>query len=338
MGIHGRVAKSEDGIVTVHSEGYDPFSFSISDLEMKKEEKGTSIALTKGVLFKMKELGFQIGAFKLALSSDIFPGAGVSSSACYESLIVGVVSHLYNEDKVSPLDMAKIGQYAENVYFGKPCGLLDQCGTSFGSVDFLDFADPKAPIVKPISFNLPLDIVLINTGGSHANLTDKYARIPKDMFLVASYYDAFYLREIEYHRFMNTIDKRRIIPKGPADRARHFFLENGRVNMAKSAILHNNVEKFLEAIRQSQESSKTLLKNTMVDDIYEGSLQQAVDRANENMEHGAARIMGGGFAGGIICFVDKKETASFIEKMKKYYPAESIVLEGIVEGGPSFGE
>ena len=151
MGITASVSKDDEDTVTIYSKGYPKFSFDIDDLEVKEKDKGTSLALTRGVLARMKEKGYKIGGFKMAAVNDIFEGAGVSSSACYESLIAKIEDDLYNDGKMDPLDMALIGQYAENVHFGKPCGLLDQIGTSFGGLNYVDFKD-DVPEVEHLSF------------------------------------------------------------------------------------------------------------------------------------------------------------------------------------------
>ena len=181
MGIEAAFAKSNDDLIEIASEGYPVFRVKVGDRAKRENEKGKSQGLLRGVMDGLLNLGYQVGGFRAVCHSDIFPGAGVSSSACFESLLVKIFSLLFNEDKVTPLEMTKIGQYAEREYFGKPCGLLDQIGTSFGDICFLDFAKIDDPIVRPIEYRLPLNIVLVNSGGSHARLTPYYAAIPARM-------------------------------------------------------------------------------------------------------------------------------------------------------------
>jgi len=333
MGIYAAFSPLE-GMVEVVSEGYAPFSFSISDLSAKEGEKGKSIALTRGVLARMKDLGYPIGGFRAALTSNIFPGAGVSSSAAYESLIVGIENVLYDGGKVPPMDMAKIGQFAEREYFGKPCGLLDQIGTSFGDIDFLDLADIDSPRVEKLSFGLDLSLVLVNPGGSHAGLTDLYAQIPADMKQVAHYFGKEYLRDVDPKRFEAEAGSLPL-PKRAVDRAKHFFGENQRVLLAKKAILEGDEPLFLEAVRGTRLSCSALLKNTMLEGHYEGSPEECCDYAEKNLYGGACRAMGGGFVGSVLCFVPKKHKDEFMAYMAKRYGASNVIAEGIAPGGPS---
>jgi galactokinase len=336
MGIEAEVVANGFDTVKVISEGYPSFSFRIDELDKRPEEKGTSLALTRGILFKLKELGYKIGGFYAALTSDIFPGAGVSSSACYESLIVAIVSHLFNHDSISPLEEAKVGQFAEREYFGKPCGLLDQIGTSFGGIDYLDFKSTENPIVENMKWDLPLDIILVNTGGSHANLTPLYAQIPSDMFLVAkTMFGKEYLREVAPSDFQAKIGMPIAeVPVRARLRAQHFFDENRRVLDARKAILEHDVETFLSCIRFSAFSSKTLLQNTIANGDYEHSPQKALDIAERYLRGGAARIMGGGFAGSIIGFTLYDRTEYFMENMAKVYGEKNVVKVSVVPGGP----
>jgi len=340
MGIEAEVAKNDYGVIKIISEGYPSFSFKIDELEKNPKEAGTSLAITRGIAFKLKEAGYQIGGFYAALTSDIFPGAGVSSSACYESLIVSIFSHLYNQDKVTPLEEAKIGQFAEREYFGKPCGLLDQVGTSFGGIDYLDFESTANPIVENLKWDLPLQIVLVNTGGSHANLTPLYASIPSDMFLVAKrIFGKDYLREVDPADFERWITSpNESVPVLARLRAQHFFDENRRVLDARKALLEHDVDTFLNCIRFSSFSSKTMLQNTIANGDYEHSPQKALDIAERFLGGGAARIMGGGFAGSIICFLYPDKVNDFIFNMGQVYGANNVVKVSVIAGGPAWGK
>lgn len=337
MGITAAVSKSDDEYVEIISSGYRPIKFSISSLERKEEEKGTSLSLCKGVLSKCLELGYKIGGFKAAFVSDIFPGAGVSSSACYESLIVKIVSTLFNDDKISSLEMAKIGQYAENVYFGKPCGLLDQIGTSFGGISYVDFASLEEPILENMTFSLPLKIVLINSGGNHANLTPLYASIGQDMKAVAqNVFDKPYLRLVSPKEFFIRISMpNNSVSERAKLRATHFFNENERVLKAKKAIVNNDATGFIDCVNASGLSSQTLLANTMVPGQYEGSPQQAIDRLRPFVKEGGIRIMGGGFAGSIIAFVYPKDFVSFMAAAIENYGKKNVKNVSILKDGPT---
>ncbi len=336
MGITAAVCKKEIDEIGIASKGFPPFQFSFDDLSIHEDEKGTSLALTRGVIAAMRRLGYKTGGFFAGMANDIFSGAGVSSSAAYEALIVEIESVLYNDGKVSPRDMAFISQYAEVTYFGKPCGMLDQVGASYGGVDYLDFAKPSDPIVAPLPWKFNLNVVLVNSGSSHAELTDLYASIPSDMKTVAK--DLFGvedLRCISKEEFSKGI----VVPSVTVSeraklRARHFFDENERVVEAKKAVEENNVSAFLDMVNASGESMRILLSNTMVPGMYEHSPQQAVDIAKRYIGHGAVRVMGGGFAGSIICFVLPSEYEDFMAGMISHYGKDSVVPVHMDEGGP----
>ena len=335
MGITAAIAKNED-YISVASKGYKPFNVELDDLEKHPEEEGTSIALVRGVLSKMKEMGYEIGGFNLAAVSDIFPGAGVSSSAAFESLIVKVVSHLYNEDKVPEDVMAVIGQYAENVYFGKPCGLLDQIGTSLGGICYVDFHG-ETPVVEKLSFPFAYRLFLVNSEGNHADLTPLYAEIPADMKSVARHmYGVDYLGQLTREEYFRGQTRPCIsVSERAKMRATHFFEENARVEAARLAIKHRDEAAFMEAINSSGFSSSTFLANTQVPGQYAGSPQQIIDTLRPHLGRGGAiRPMGGGFAGSVICFVPEENGDNFLKLIHTLYRKEKIAEVRIVEGGP----
>lgn len=331
LSIKGAV-KKDDKKVTIKSDGYKAFSFDIDNLEKNERELSTSIALTKGVLFKLKELGYKIGGFKAALNSNIFSGAGVSSSAAFELFVAEVINELYNDGKISRLELAKVGQYAENEYFGKRSGLLDQCGSSFGGVCFLDFKDPNNAIVEPLAFpNWPLKIFLVNPGMSHAHMDNLYSSIPDDMKTVARAFNKPVLREIEYDDFKKEIHDKTGLKQSQIDRAIHFFKENRRVKEIVEAVKNQDMSSFLSIVRRCENSQENYLRNVMVEGHYSGSPLEAVDKAKQVLVKGAARVMGGGFAGSIICLIPNEEVETFLSHMNKHY--KNIVEVSI----PSFG-
>ncbi len=336
LGIKGAVSSSQDGLISIASEGYGRFSFPYNDLDMKESEKGTSISLARGVLAGLKKKGYAVGGFHAAINSDIFSGAGVSSSAAYELFVAEVENVLYNQGKLPRIELAKAGQYAENVYFGKASGLLDQCGSSFGGVQFLDFTDMANVKVESLPFpKWPLKILLINPGASHAGLSDLYSEMPLDMKAVAkAVYGKEVLSEVPLEEFYSKI----FLPKLPVNerqrlRALHYVEEDQRTIRAKEAFKSNNMDMFLEMERASELSQMSLLHNVMIPSHYEGSPLEAVNRANMLLRHGSARVMGGGLAGSIIIFIDEKECASFVEKMEVYYTKDKIVEVSIPEIG-----
>lgn len=310
--------------VRIISKGYKEFSFKVDDLDIKGREFGKTIALARGTLARLHDLGYKIGGFKMFIDSDIPNGSGVSSSAAIESLFGYAISYLYNDGKISPLVIAQTGQYAENNYFNKPCGLLDQIGTSFDSSNFIDFKDIKNPLVTTLPFNLPVTLYLIKSEGNHSSLTNLYAEIPAGMKKAAKALEGKeFLRDVEnvssIEEKINSLsltDKEKKI-------AKHFFIENSNVKMAKKAIEDNDLELFLKAIRFSQETSKNNIENTYVKGEYKGSPQEIIDKVSEFIkDKGAIRIHGGGFKGTVLAFIKNEFSDEFDAYLAKNYRKE----------------
>lgn len=336
LGITAAVVPNKDGAIRMASKGYSPFLFHTDELAKRVREEGTTLALCKGVLFKMKAMGYQIGGFTAALVSDLPSGSGLSSSAAVEALICEIVNVLYNKGKVTTIEKAVISQFAEREYFGKPCGLLDQIGVCFGGISYVNFNDHGDLRIEPVPYNVPLVPVLVNTGGSHSGLTDYYASIPNDMFSVA--HNMLRVKKLSDATMEDFLRKVCIPNDGVSERAKlraqHYYDECRRVDEARQALTNGDSATFLNDIRMSQESSKGLLANTMVPGRYEQSPQQAVDTANQIIGHGAARIMGGGFAGSILCFLYPDDVDEFVLNMSRYYGKGNVVSLSIEEGGP----
>lgn len=335
LGIHAAYGKADR--VTIISEGYGKSDFSLGDLTPQESEKGTTLALSKGVLKGLADKGFHLGGFHAFLRSDIFPGAGVSSSAAYELFVAEVINVLYNDGRISCLDKAKVGQYAENVYFGKASGLLDQCGSSFGGVQYLDFHDANDFRVTPMAFPKWLPhILLVNPGSSHAGLSDLYSDMPRDMWLVAEkIFHKKYLGEVEKPaEALLTLSKPiEGLPERARLRAIHFFTEDARVAAAKDVFLRSDLQGFLALERATEKSQENYLQNVMIPGHYEGSPLEAVRRAEAIIPEGASRVMGGGLVGSIICFVPEAKLLSFISKMSSYYGPNAVVEVSIPPHG-----
>lgn len=310
-----------DKLVRIKSKGYTYFEFSIKDLEFDKSEKVMTKSLSKGVIYYLKKAGYKIGGFSATIESEIPDGSGVSSSAAYESLIGYIISYLYNDGKISPLAIAQAGKLSENNYFGKPSGLLDQIGTSFDSSNYIDFKDIANPTIETLPFNLPLTLYLIKSLGDHSNLTNLYAEIPSSMNEVANLLDAKqFLRDCDDKNIFDRIDVLDI-SDAKKRKAKHFFIENENVLEAKDAILRNDTEGFLKAVRASQKSSKENLENTFVKGEFEGSPQEIIDEVTEFIgNNGAVRIHGGGFKGTVLAFIKNEFTNEFDEFIAKKYP------------------
>lgn len=329
--IFGYVSKRDDLKVNVISKGFEPFSVDLSDLSIYENLFATSIALVRGIAAYLNNLHFAFGGFDLYIESTIFPGAGVSSSAAFEMLIAQIFNTLYNDGKIDKLILAKASQFAENEFFGKKCGLLDQIGTGFGNISFIDFKDINNPKIENIIFDFPsLHFVIVNTGGSHASLSNLYSSIPTDMISAANKAGVEFLRETDIDTALISAELTEI----EKTRAMHFFDENNRVLQGIEAINSKDAEKFLQAINGSRISSTHYLKNMMVGNEYIGSPLEACDLAMETMEYkGACKINGGGFAGSIICCVPENYLEKFNKVMVKRY-GESNVKEVHIKTTP----
>ena len=328
------VKKQSGKNVSFHSLRFDPDELDLSDLEAKKVEYATSKGLIRGVAAYLKEHGYKIGGFTAYSESTIFKGAGVSSSAAFELLVGHIFNVLYNNGKISKIELCKAGKYAENLYFGKKSGLLDQIGVGYGGVVEIDFKDIDNPQIEQIKFPFSdLHFLLINTGGDHSSLSDLYSSIPSDMLEAARICGHQYLvegslEELELHK--------EELDKGVYLRAFHFYRENERVRNAFSAIRNNDEEAFLKAVNESRESSTNYLKNMMVEKQYSGSPLEACDLLMKATGgKGAVKINGGGFAGSVIAFIPSKYLDKAIEKMANKYGPQNVKEIFIREDGPN---
>ena len=302
------VAKKESGIV-LKSEGYPMINVSLADLLPKKEEEGTSAGLIRGVAARLKEEGYEIGGFEAYVTSDVLNGAGMSSSAAFEVLIGNILSGLYNEGNISPVLIAQAGQYAENVFFGKPCGLMDQMASSVGNLIFIDFADVKNPVIKKVNVNFEdfnHSLCIVDTKGSHADLTDEYAAIPEEMKRVAAYFGKEILKQVDKNEFYTNIPEiRKVAGDRAVLRAMHWFEETDRVIDQVNALEEENFEEFKKLFKSSGDSSFKYLQN--VYSVKNLSRQEmAVGLALSDVilkGKGVSRVHGGGFAGTIQAFV-----------------------------------
>lgn len=330
LSIGAAVSKRDDEKVRIKSTGYKDIVFNVNDTQIVKKEIGTSIGIVKGVIEYLKTHGYKYGGFNAYIDSEVPQGSGLSSSAAYELLIGRIINHLYNEDSIDKLVLAKAGQFSENNYFGKKSGLLDQIGVSYGGLNVIDFGNIENPTIARLDFPFDdLHFVLINTGGSHANLSSYYSAIPESMYRVAEHFGKQYLREIPEKEFAQILYEEKELGQEHFDfvdrkRAIHFYEENKRVINCLKAIKEKNEEKFLKQIKESQHSSQNNLLNTQVDNQYEGSPQEAIDYAQALLPKGAVRIHGGGFAGTILAFVKTEELDYFMKKMKQRYGKEMV--------------
>ncbi|MGL5255581.1 MAG: galactokinase [Proteocatella sp.] len=300
---------NNSSFIKISSDGFAFEELDISDTEVNPSEFGTSKSLIRGICAKIKALGFNIGGFDACITSDVLTGSGLSSSAAFEILIGIILNSLFCDSKISNIQLAKIGQFAENVYFDKPCGLMDQMTSAVGGIVFIDFKDAENPIVEKINFDFLSTnhaLCIIDTGGSHADLTDEYAAIPFEMKAIANFFDKNVLREISKNEFFSNIAKLRGICGDRAVlRTLHFFEDNKRASSQKNSLLENNWDRFLKLSRESGHSSFEYLQNVYTPSdvkIQPVSISLAICQHYLGKK-GSFRVHGGGFAGTIQAFV-----------------------------------
>ncbi len=319
------VSERDDSIVKVCSLGYPNVVVDISDLSIKEEEFSTSNALVRGVAKALKDKGYNIKGFTAYTTSNIFKGAGVSSSAAFEVLITEIFNHIYLNGIISPVERAVISQYAENVYFNKPCGLLDQSGISIGSLVKLDFFTPTSPKITKVEPPKGYSIVITNTGGNHALLTEHYAAIRREMEEVASHFNKKVLRDVDYNDFIKEISilKEKFSSRAIL-RALHFYNENQRVINAENALLNNDVKGFLKEVNESGISSIALLQNCYVPGETNQPVVLGIELSRAIICDGAVRVHGGGFAGSILAFVSDNEVDDYVQKMQEVFGKDNV--------------
>ncbi len=322
------VSRNEDLRVRVVSEGYNMIELDAGDLGKKDEEEETSIGLIRGVLGGLKERGYQVGGFNAYVTSEVLIGAGLSSSAAFETIIGTIVSGLYNEMKISMVEIAQVGQYAENVYFGKPSGLMDQMACAVGGLIHIDFCLPEKPVVNKVHVDFETyqySLCIVDTKGSHQDLTSAYAGIPKEMKQVASFFGKEYLREVDEAAFYAQIPAlREKYGDRPVLRAIHFFEDNKRVEAQAEALNNGDFPRFLELIESSGNSSFKYLQNIYTNENVQSQNMSIALAVSETVlgKHGVCRVHGGGFAGTIQAFVEN----DFVETYQK--ALDSVFGEG----------
>ena len=295
--------------IRVFSEGYAPVEVELDDLRIRPGEENTTAALVRGVAAAFAQRGAQLRGFDAHVKSAVLPGSGLSSSAAFEVLMGTILNELFFDKSLAPAEIARIGQYAENVYFGKPCGLMDQMASAVGGMVFIDFEYPSCPIVERIDFDMTAAgyaLCIIDTGADHADLTDEYAAIPGEMGQICQYFGKSVLREIERAAFFAALPQLRgKVADRAILRAIHFYNENDRVQQQAEALRCGDMDAFLELVKASGRSSWMYLQNITPAGAVE---QQAVAIALALCEEllagrGACRVHGGGFAGTVQAFV-----------------------------------
>lgn len=329
----GAIAGINDPWVTIYSEGYpNPFRVCLDDLSPQKEEQGTTSALIRGIAARLTELGYTIGGFNGTITSDVLVGSGLSSSASIEVLIGTIFNVLYNEGHITPEVIAKIGQYAENTYFGKPCGLMDQLTCAVGGIVSIDFEDPQKPVLQKVDFDFATQdfkLLVVDTGGNHADLTEDYASVPREMKSVARALGGNVLREIEFHTMIDRIHELRSRAGDRAVlRAMHFFDDNQRVLDQVEALKRGDFDRFLVLVNASGNSSFKWLQNCYSTKNPAGqgvSLALALTEDYlQRIGRGGCRVHGGGFAGTIQVFLHDDHLNEYVRLMDGVFGEGSV--------------
>ncbi len=311
--------------VRILSSGYPQFEVDLTNLKPSKDEYYTSVSLVRGISARMKELGFQIGGFDAVINSGVPKGSGLSSSASFEVLIGAIISHLFNNGKLDAVQNAIIGQYAENNFFGKPCGLMDQTACSVGGLVTIDFADPANPIVKKVNFDFTktgFALVITDTGGNHADLNDEYSSLPTEMKAVAAQFGKKVLREVTMEEIVRDIPKMRgKVSDRAILRAIHFEGDNARVAEQVVALENNDFKAFLQMVIESGQSSFLYNQNVYpVNNVSEQGLSLALALSDLTLKgKGAWRVHGGGFAGTIQAFVPENMLDQYVKTLENAF-------------------
>ncbi len=328
------VSERYDGMIEVKSYGYPMLRVDSAAPVFSVSEIGTSAALIKGVVDYFTRSGKKVGGFSACMTSTVPKAAGVSSSSSFELAIAEILNVMYNDSKLDAIFKAKAAQYAENTFFGKPCGLMDQSAIALGGVNLIDFKDFENPIVERAHWAFDdLDIFVIATGGDHSNLTDDYAAIPQEMKEVAACFGARLLTEIPRDKWER--DKRNVRDKVSERaylRAEHFFEENARVEEAVGAIDAHDEDKFVDIVNASGLSSRYKLQNTYSPAGGNHNLENALDRVVRIEGVVASRVHGGGFAGTILVLA-KKCCTGVDDALALMFGEENVFKFNIRESG-----
>lgn len=322
-------SKNDTGVVSIKSKGYPMDVISCDALSVDESNFGKSSELIKGILSRFKQLGYNIGGFDAATASKVLSGSGLSSSAAFEVLVCTILNHLYNDGKIDPVEIAQISQYAENVYFGKPCGLLDQTACSVGGFVTIDFNDPSKPIIKKVNFDFAScghSLCIVDTKGDHSDLTDEYAAVRAEMEAVAAFFGKKVLRELDKQTVIeNAADIRAAVSDRAVLRAIHFFNDDERVVKEVEALESGDFALFKKLTIESGRSSYMYNQN-----VYACSspLSQPLSLALAVSEEllkgkGAWRVHGGGFAGTIQAFVPNEMLDEYKNTMNSIFGSDA---------------
>ena len=326
------VSFSGRDVIRVKSEDYDAVEVKLGSLKAKKTEKGTSAALIRGIAAGFKDKGMSIGGFDAYMTSDVLSGSGLSSSAAFEVLAGTIINEGFNGGSAEAEDIARIGQFAENVYFGKASGLMDQMVSAVGGSVAVDFADPENPVIRRVDFDFERCgylVCITDTKGSHADLSDEYSAVAAEMKHVAEELGCKYLREADEDEFYKKLPElRKVCSDRELLRAAHFFAENKRAADEAEALSDGDTEWFFELVNESGASSAELLQNLYpCADPKNQPIPLAIMLSRRFLGgNGAVRVHGGGFAGTIQAFVPSYLASDYVAEMERIFGAGSCYV------------
>ena len=303
------VAVNGTGTIRFQSEGWPMVEVELDTLDPKEEEKESTAALVRGMAAQAAERGYTVRGFDVYATSSVLPGSGLSSSAACEVLLGVIENHLFCSGAIDPVTIAQMGQKAENIHFGKPCGLMDQTASSVGGAVTIDFADPAVPVVRALQVDLDslgYALCIIDSGADHADLTDEYAAVPQEMRAVAAHFGKEVLREVSEADLLRDLPAlRKAVGDRAVLRAFHFLADNERVVKQADALAAGDMDTFLALVNESGRSSWELLQNiTPAGAVQHQDMAVALTVAQRALGgRGACRVHGGGFAGTIQAFV-----------------------------------
>ena len=327
------VAAKCDGEIRLQSEGYPEDRIKLSETsDPASQPDFTSGALIAGMVDGFRRRGLPVGGFVAYTVTEVLKGSGISSSAAFEVMVGNILNHLYGEGRTDNAEIAKIAQYSENVWFGKPSGLMDQTACAVGGFVYIDFADPKSPVIEPIPFSLSragYDLMIVNTGGNHADLNADYASIPAEMKAVAAFFGQSVLRGITENQLLeNAPILRRTVSDRALLRALHFVRENERVKRQAAALKAGDLAAFLDGVNASGKSSFCYLQNVYTNaNVEEQGLSLAL-AVSDGLLAGkgcACRVHGGGFAGTIQAFVKRELSDGYAAVLDAVFGAGSVM-------------
>ncbi len=321
----GTAARNDDDVICIHSEGYVPLEISLDNLEPHLEERNSSSALVRGICQYFRQNQYGIGGFDACFTSDVPGGSGLSSSASFEVLVAELLNVLFNQGRLNPLALARAGHFSERTHFGKPSGMMDQMTSAVGGFVTIDFSDPSQPIVRQVNFDPTssgYDLVITETGRSHAGLTDEYAAITAENRAVAQFFGAVVLRDVDEAEFKASLPElRKKVGDRAVLRAVHFFDDNRRVNEQVAALESGYFARFLELVNESGRSSWTLLQNCYsCKNAAEQGIPLALTLSAQLLSgRGAWRVHGGGFAGTVQAFVPHDLLTEYVAGMERVF-------------------